>query len=396
MGTKPVNATVRLGGWEGAGSRVNHEPEDLPGKLTDVPSWAGELARMSCGCNPQGLSRPWGFFYLGSGVFRTSRWAGLLLGAGVLLAMWSVPAAPDDEVSNMKRRQQGILTGMPFMANITPRTFVDDLGRKIYLAKAPTRIVSLAPSVTETLFAIGLHEQIVGVTDFCDYPPEAKQKPKVGYSHPNIEVIVTLQPDLILAPSAFLRADLLAKLEQLKIPTFIVDPESFEEIPSRIQTIGRIVNRSASADVVAMEMRQRIAVIRSKTEALPRARVLYVLNSQPLITVGPGSYIHQVINIAGGSNIASLTTVPYPHLNMETVLKEDPEIIIFPIGKAEGIPLSEQQQWLRWTSLSAVKQGRLHQISADVLNRPGPRIVEGLEALARIIHPEAFTATVAP
>jgi iron complex transport system substrate-binding protein len=318
-----------------------------------------------------------------------------LLGAGVLLAMWSVPAAPDDEMSNMKRRQQGILTGMPFMANITPRTFVDDLGRKIYLAKAPTRIVSLAPSVTEILFAIGLHEQIVGVTDFCDYPPEAKQKPKVGYTHPNIEVIVTLQPDLVLAPRAFLRADLLAKLEQLKIPTFIVDPESFEEIPSRIQTIGRIVNRSASADVVAMEMRQRIAAIRSKTEALSRVRVLYVLNSQPLITVGPGSYIHQVINIAGGSNIASLTTVPYPHLNMETVLKEDPEIIIFPIGKAEGIPLSEQQQWLRWTSLSAVKQGRLHQISADVLNRPGPRIVEGLEALARIIHPEAFTASVA-
>ncbi len=395
MGTKPVNATVRLGGWEGAGSRGNHEPEDLPGKLTDVPSWAGELARMSCGCNPQGLSRPWGFFYLGSGVFRTSRWVGFLLGAGVLLAMWSVPAAPDDEMSNMKRRQQGILTGMPFMANITPRTFVDDLGRKIYLAKAPTRIVSLAPSVTEILFAIGLHEQIVGVTDFCDYPPEAKQKPKVGYTHPNIEVIVTLQPDLVLAPRAFLRADLLAKLEQLKIPTFIVDPESFEEIPSRIQTIGRIVNRSASADVVAMEMRQRIAAIRSKTEALSRVRVLYVLNSQPLITVGPGSYIHQVINIAGGSNIASLTTVPYPHLNMETVLKEDPEIIIFPIGKAEGIPLSEQQQWLRWTSLSAVKQGRLHQISADVLNRPGPRIVEGLEALARIIHPEAFTASVA-
>ena len=122
--------------------------------------------------------------------------------------------------------------------------------------------------------------------------------------------------------------------------------------------------------------------------------MLYVLNSQPLITVGPGSYIHQVIKVAGGSNIASKTTVPYPHLNMETVLKEDPEIIIFPVGKAEGIPLSEQQQWLRWTSLSAVKQGRLHQIPADVLNRPGPRIVEGLEALARIIHPEAFTANV--
>jgi iron complex transport system substrate-binding protein len=296
----------------------------------------------------------------------------------------------------MARRQQGILTGMPFMANVTPRTFVDDLGRKIFLAKAPTRVVSLAPSITEILYAIGLTDEVVGVSEFCDYPEAAKQKPKVGYAHPNVEVIISLQPDLVLAPRAFLRADLLAKLEQLKVPTFVVDPESFEEIPSRIQTVGRILNRSASADGVALAMRQRIAAIRNKMEAVVRVRVLYVLNSQPLITVGPGSYIHQVINLAGGANIASQTAVPYPHLNMEAVLKEDPEIIIFPIGNAEGIPPTEQQEWLRWTSLSAVKQGRLHQISADVLNRPGPRIVEGLEALARIIHPEAFPASIAP
>lgn len=296
----------------------------------------------------------------------------------------------------MARRHQGILTGMPFMAHITPRTFVDDLGRKLFLAKVPTRVVSLAPSITEILYAIGLDDEIVGVTEFCDYPPGAKQKSKVGYAQPNIEAIVALSPDLVLAPRAFLRADLLAKLEQLKIPTFVVDPDSFEEIPSRIQTVGRILNRSLASDGVAMTMRQRIAAIRTKLETMPRVRVLYVLNSQPLITVGPGSYIDQVITVAGGSNIAAQTTVPYPHLSMESVLKEDPEIIIFPIGKAEGIPLSEQQQWLRWTSLSAVKQGRLHQIPADVLNRPGPRIVEGLETLAQIIHPELFTPRIVP
>lgn len=296
----------------------------------------------------------------------------------------------------MTRRQQGILTGMPFMANVTPRTFVDDLGRKIFLAKAPARVISLAPSITEILYAIGLDEEIIGVTEFCDYPPAATQKPRIGYAQPNVEAIITLKPDLVLTPRAFLRVELLAKLEQLKIPTFVVDPESFEEIPSRIQTVGRILNRSTVADGVAMAMRQRTAAIRSKMETVTRLRVLYVLNSQPLITVGPGSYIHQVINVAGGSNIASQTNVPYPHLNMEAVLKEDPEVIIFPVGKAEGISPAEQQAWLRWTSLSAVKQGRLHQISADVLNRPGPRIVEGLETLARIIHPEAFTASVAP
>ena len=334
-----------------------------------------------------------GIFYLRTFVFqslslRTTLVAWLLL--AFLGAGWSDGRHSESEGIGMKRRQQGILTGMPFMANIAPRTFVDDLGRKIYLAKVPTRIVSLAPSITEILFAIGLSEQIVGVTEFCDYPLEAKKKPKVGYIHPNIESIITLQPDLVLAPRAFLRADLLAKLEQLKIPTFIVDPESFEEIPSRIQTIGRILGRPVSADAVAMEMRQRIAGIRSKTQSLSRVRVLYVLNSQPLITVGPGSFIHQVINLAGGSNIAAHATAPYPHLNMEAVLKEDPEIIVFPIGKAEGIPPGEQQLWQRWTSLSAIKQGRLHQIPADLLNRPGPRIVEGLERLARIIHPEAF------
>ncbi len=310
--------------------------------------------------------------------------------------MAGIAHAGEPEQMVKKRRQQGILTGMPFMANVAPRTFVDDLGRKVYFAKAPVRIVSLAPSITEILFAIGSREQVVGVTEFCDYPVEAKQKPKVGYSRPNLESILALQPDLVMAPRAFLRADLLAKLEQLKVPTFIVDPQSFEEIPIRIQTIGRILDRAASADTVAMAMRERIAGVRSKTESLARARVLYVLNSQPLITVGPGSFIHQAIGLAGGSNVAAHATVPYPHLNMESVLKEDPEIIVFPIGKAEGIPSGEQQLWQRWTSLSAIKQGRVHHIPSDLLNRPGPRIVEGLERLARIIHPEAFETSVSP
>jgi iron complex transport system substrate-binding protein len=312
-----------------------------------------------------------------------------LLAISCLLVVMAVQAGEPSAMA-MKRRQQGILTGMPFMANIVPRTFVDDLGRKLYLAKAPTRIVSLAPSITEILFAIGLNEQIVGVTEFCDFPLEAKQKPKVGYSHPNVESIVSLQPDLVLAPRAFLRPDLLTALEQLKIPTFVVDPEALEEIPGRIQLIGRMLNRSASADAVAMDMRQRIAEIQKKTEARPRPRVLYVLNSQPLITAGPGSFIHQVIGLAGGTNVAAQAAIAYPRLNMEAVLTEDPEVIVFPVGKAEGIPPAEQELWRRWTSLSAVKQGRLHQIPADLLNRPGPRIVDGLEQLARIIHPEAF------
>lgn len=282
------------------------------------------------------------------------------------------------------------------MANITPRTFVDDAGRKLYLAKAPVRLVSLAPSITEMLFALGLDEQIVGVTEFCDFPAAAKSKTKVGYSNPNIETLVSLQPDLVLAPREFLRADLQAKLDQLKIPTFVLDAKTLEDIPSHIQTLGRILERSTEANAVALALRQRMAEIRRKAEPLPRKRVLYVLNSQPLITVGPGSFIHQMIGFAGGINVASQATVPYPRLSMETVLKEDPEVLVFPVGTVESVPRSEQQQWQRWTSLSAIKNRRVHEVSSNLLNRPGPRIVEGLEQLANAIHPDAFGSTTVP
>jgi iron complex transport system substrate-binding protein len=296
----------------------------------------------------------------------------------------------------MKRRQQGILTGMPFMANVTPRTFVDDLGRKIYLAQAPTRLVSLAPSITETLYAIGLGDRVVGVTEFCDYPPEARDKPRVGYSHPNLETIVALQPDLVLAPRDFIRPDVLGKLEQLKIPTFVVEAKTVEDIASQIQTIGRMLGRSPSADFVAMELRGRLAALKRRTETLVRPRVLYVLNSQPLITVGPGSFIHQLIEMAGGANVAARAASPYPRLSIEAVLKEDPQVIIFPVGASEGIPRGEQELWRRWNTMTAVKTNSFHHIASDLLNRPGPRIVLGLEKLAEIIHPEVFSSNPEP
>ena len=143
-------------------------------------------------------------------------------------------------------------------------------------------------------------------------------------------------------------------------------------------------------------MRQRITEIKTRTATLPHPRLLYVLNSEPLITVGPGSFIHQLIALAGGTNIAKRARSAYPRLNMEEVLKEDPELIVFPVGSVEGIPESEQQVWQRWTTLSAVKRGRFFRISSDLVNRPGPRIVEGLEIFARIIHPEAFEDKIKP
>ncbi len=310
----------------------------------------------------------------------------------VVLSVWFALAAESGqgEYGEMKRRQQGILTGMPFMAHVSSRAFVDDAGHRIYLAKPPARVVSLAPSITEMLFALGLEEQIVGVTEFCDYPSAAKSKPKVGYANPSVETIIALRPELVVAPRDFLRPDLQLKLEQLKIPMFVLDAHTLEDIPLQIHTLGQMFEKVSAANAVTQLMRQRISEIRRKVETLPARRVLYVLNSQPLITVGPGSFIHQMIGVAGGMNVATRASEAYPRLSMETVLKEDPEVLIFPSGEVETVPRSEQQQWRRWNSLSAVKQERFHEVSSSLLNRPGPRVVEGLEQLARAIHPEVF------
>lgn len=290
----------------------------------------------------------------------------------------------------MKRRQQGILTGMPFMANVAPRTFVDDLGRKIYLAKTPTRIVSLAPSVTEILFALNLHDEVVGVTQFCDFPEPAQAKPKIGATLPNIEAIVALRPDLVVGQQGFVRAEVLTKLEQLKIPTFMMDAKTVEDILSHIQTMGRIMGREPAANHLALHLRQRINAVKKRLNGVPKLRVLYVLNSDPLITVGPTSFIHQVLELAGGRNIAAASALPYPRYNMEAVLKDDPEALVFPVGDSEGIPEAEQAWWRQWTSLSAVKHDRYIRVPSVLLDRQGPRIVEGLEQLARALHPQRF------
>lgn len=291
----------------------------------------------------------------------------------------------------MKRRQQGILTGMPFMANVSDKTFTDDIGRRVYLAKPARRVVSLAPSVTEILFAVGLEAEVVGVTTFCDYPVQARSKPKIGSSIPNLEAILGLKPDLVVGNKDFIRPDALAKLEQLKIPVFILAPKTVEDILGHISTVGRLVGRDKEARSVGQGLRERLSELRSRMSAVKPARVFYVVNTDPLISVGAGSFIHQMLELAGGENIVGQTSVAYPKVSLEEVLRRDPEVLLFPIGASEGIPEAEQQRWRKWPSLSAVAHNRLHQVKSELVNRPGPRVIEGVEALARAIHPGMFS-----
>ncbi|HLG44491.1 MAG TPA: cobalamin-binding protein [Nitrospirales bacterium] len=290
----------------------------------------------------------------------------------------------------MKKRRQGILTGMPFMTNVSDQTFTDDLGRRVYLAKPPRRIVSLAPSVTEILFAVGLDAEVVGVTAFCDFPPQAKAKPKIGASTPNLEAVLGLKPDLVVGNKDFIRPDALAKLEQLRVPVFILAPKSVEDILLHIGTVGRLVGHDKEARAVVQGLRDRVGDLRHRMASTRPVRVFYVVNSDPLISVGSGSFIHQLLELAGGENIVGRAATPYPKVSLEEVIRRDPEVIIFPVGTSEGIPEAEQQRWRKWTSLSAVAQNRLHQIRGDLVNRSGPRVIEGIEELAKIFHPGLF------
>ncbi|WP_455378341.1 ABC transporter substrate-binding protein [Petrachloros mirabilis] len=291
----------------------------------------------------------------------------------------------------MKRRQQGILTGMPFMANVTPRTFIDAQGRKLFFAKAPTRVVSMAPNVTEILFAIGAGDRLVAVTQSCDFPPEAKLKAQLKGTTPSIEQILALKPDLVLLPKDFIQPDLLQQFDRLKVPAFVLPTASLEDVLLQIQTVARMLDRGQAGDALVASMRQRITAVKERLQAFPRPRILYVLNTDPLQSIGRGSFVHQLIELAGGVNIAAEASGAYPRLSLEDVIVRDPECIVFPVGEEEGIPAEEQQQWRKWSQLSAVKHDRLISVPSVLVDRPGPRLVEGLELLARAIHPEAYS-----
>ncbi|MFO0699092.1 MAG: hypothetical protein U0236_07675 [Nitrospira sp.] len=187
----------------------------------------------------------------------------------------------------MKRRQQGILTGMPFMPHVSSRAFVDDAGRRIYLAKPPGRVVSLAPSITEMLFSLGLGDQIVESRSFVIIRLVHNLRPRWAMRIPMWKPSLPCRSDMVLAPKDFLRPDVLAKLEQLKIPVFVLDAKTLGH-PLQIHTLGTMFEKTSVANDVTQRMRQRMAELKLKVETLPAKRVLYVLNSHPLISVRAG------------------------------------------------------------------------------------------------------------
>jgi iron complex transport system substrate-binding protein len=269
-------------------------------------------------------------------------------------------------------------------------TVTDQTGRSVRLASPPTRIISLVPGVTEILFAIGAQDRLVGVTDFCNYPPEARRKPSVGgMLAPSLETMVALRPGLVIATPSGNREETVAQLERLRIPVYLVNPSGVADVLRMIEGLGEISGRHEAARQLAQGQRLRIRAVAERVAARPRPRVLYVLWPDPLIVPARGAVVTELIALAGGESVTAGAGEGYPRYSVEAAVAHAPDIILL-ARHSVGVGPVSLEQWDRFTSLPAIRAGRVHAVDGDLFHRQGVRITEALEELARLIHPEVF------
>jgi iron complex transport system substrate-binding protein len=277
------------------------------------------------------------------------------------------------------------------MSHASPLTVKDEVGREVSVPFPPKRIISLAPNITEILFDLGLDEGIVGVSIHCNFPEKAKTRVRVGsYIRLDFERIISLKPDLIIATGAGNTREMVERLEKLSFQTYVIYPKNLDGILLSIDHIGQVVDRKKEATTIINDMTRRRGKIIELTQGLPRPRVFLQIGEAPIVTVGKGSFADDLIRQAGGSNVAGDEKKMYPRLGMEEILKRAPEVIIISSMNPKGDYQKVLQEWTRWKTIPAVKQGRIHLIDSDLIDRPSPRIIDGLEEIARILHPEKF------
>jgi iron complex transport system substrate-binding protein len=274
-------------------------------------------------------------------------------------------------------------------AALFPATVTDFQNRSVTVPQRPERIVSIGPSITEFLFALGAGPRVVGADDFSDEPAAAKQLEKVGGIKVNFEKVVSLRPDLVL--SVKFSDGTIEKLASAGLLVLVVDPQSAGDVARTAILLGRAVG--SDGDVMARDIQKRVDDVRAKTSrAATKPRVYHEIDaSDPtkIFTVGPGSYIHDLIEIAGGQNIAARATSAYPQLSAEEILRSDPEIIVLAAAEYSAKP-DQVAARTGWSVISAVKNKRIFTIPPNLINRPGPRVGEAAEAYARLVHPELF------
>jgi iron complex transport system substrate-binding protein len=266
------------------------------------------------------------------------------------------------------------------------RSFTDGIGRAVSVRAEPQRIISLAPNVTEILFALGLDERIAGITGYCDFPEAARTKEKIGDTlHPNLERIISLKPDLVIVSTASQLENLTRRLDQLAVPVYVTNPRTVREVAASIRALGEVTGANARATEISSEMERRIIAVEQRVKDRPHPRVLYVLQTGPLITAGRDTFINDLINLAGGRSVSGDERADYPQFSRETVVARAPEVIIAPAS--HGSELVKESDLRRdFATTPAIRANRIVWVNPDLVDRPGPRIVEGLEQLARGLH----------
>ena len=274
---------------------------------------------------------------------------------------------------------------------LAARMVADQLGRHIIVPDDPQRIISLAPSITEIIFALGRDQRLKGATQFSDFPPKAQDLPKVGsYIRLDLERIVALEPDLCFAIKDGNPKSLVDRVESLGIPVYAVDPRNLASVMETLLEMGRLLNAAQRAHAIVEDMRARIDRVKSVVAGTSsRPKVFFQIGISPIVSVGTKTFIHELIVLAGGKNLAQGPT-PYPRFSREQILGLSPDILII-TSMTRGASFEDvKKEWAQWPDLPAVKNDRILLVDSNLFDRPTPRLVDALELLLELIHPEAI------
>lgn len=284
-----------------------------------------------------------------------------------------------------------LLLILPGVIEASARVFTDARGQPVRLSYPPQRIVSLAPSITENLFALGLGDRIVGVTIYCDYPPRAKEKEKVGGGiNPSVEKVLSLRPDLILGLRGASSLMVIKSLEKFGLSAYLLESKGFAGILGTIEQLGRLTGTERKARGLMKEVKDRADAIARLVGNSNRPKVLFVVWDEPLWTVGKDSFLTGLIAMAGGVSVTEEIKVETAPVGLEAIVQMAPEIILVSLafgGNRPALPLTRLR---RLNSVPAVREDKIFVLDSAILNRPSYRVAEGLEKLARIFHPELF------
>lgn len=270
-----------------------------------------------------------------------------------------------------------------------PRILTDDAGRTVSLPVKVERVISLAPNLTEIVFAVGAGDRLVGRTSYCDFPPEAKPVAEVGDTlHPSLERIISLKPQVVLISTASQLEVFTQQLQTQNIAVFVTDPHDLEGVFRTIAQIGDMLAKKEQALALVQTLRQRTNAVEQAVKPKQPVRVFYQLSAEPLYTAGHDAFVTDLMRRAGAISVTAELPGAWPKYSSESALAAKPEAIILPTGGSMGAANSTVTEALRQSP--AAQQGRVYKINDDHLVRPGPRAVDGLEEMAHALHPDAF------